>query len=259
MNKNQITLCFVTLERASFLAQALNSVADMPNILVYDNGTESNLNKNLIKATALKNKARYIRTDKNEGLMRAWNKCIEESSTDWVACMPDDVVFREGWFKDLQDVLEERTWVKIVFGNNYDCIIVKKDAIKKPFWNENYKQYPSMEDYDKHLELTEELGFSPYCWPGDHVRGNDRLKRLEVAEKAKNNYLSSDNFTFWFTYEGFQPLCHEIPHPKNAAAYAKKDPKIETGQEYFNKVWQQCQENDPGALLNIDCLWYRRR
>lgn len=261
ISKSEMTLCFVTVDRPMFLKESLSSVAKFPNLIVYDNGSSSS-NINLTKAFSKKYNTSVIFCEKNEGLMKAWNQCIINSNTDWVCVCPDDIVFRKDWFDDFNKILTKRPQTKIVFGNNYDCIIIHKSIIPKiGWWDENYRQYPSSEDYGFHLNLTNILGYSPYCWPGDHIQGDERKRRLEVVNKNKINYLREDNFTYWCTYPDSlcDVFCKEIPHIKDGASYAKKDPNVETGQQYFDRIYEQCEEKDEGSLLNIDCLYYRLR
>jgi len=260
MNKEDITIAFVSLERHVFLQQSIESVKDFPKLLIYDNGSTNYTSKLMLSAYSKKYKSSYIRNEKNEGLSKAWNQCIIKAKTEWVALCPDDVIFREDWFKDLNKILELRPWTKVVFGNNYDCIILHKSIIPVIGWlDENFKQYPSCEDYQLHLRLSKVLGYSPYCWPGDHIQGEERFKRLEIATEAAKNYLREDNFTYWCTYQNSicKPLCYEIPHKKDGASYAKKNLNVETGEQYFLRNWEICNSNDFGALLNIDCQFYK--
>lgn len=255
LKREDITLSFVTLERANFLAQSLNSVREFPNIIVFDNGTKNKSNKMLIKALAKKRKASLICSVSNDGLPRAWNQCIIQAKTDWVVLCPDDVVFRDGWFSDINEILKIRPNTKIIFGNNYDMIMIHKSIIPAiGWWEERYKQYPSSEDFDHCCRLTEIMGFAPYVMPGDHVQGPERRIRLS-RKTTKDQYFSDANFTYWCTSEFSicEPLCHEIPHPKTCD-YFERNPSQETGYDFHDRKWKVAEK----GLLNIDGQYWER-
>jgi glycosyltransferase involved in cell wall biosynthesis len=254
-----ITLAFVCLERHNLLQLSLKSVEGHPSILVCDNGSSNATNKNLIKAYAKKTGADYFRNETNEGLPKAWNLCTIISDTDWVALCPDDVIFRANWLESVNKILEIRPKTKIILGNNYNMILLHKSIIPVlGWWEERYKQYPSSEDYDFHLRLTELIGFSPYTMPGDHVVGSERQIRLS-RKTIKEQYFDLKNFTYWCTSEfSVVPvLCDEIPQIRNCD-YFKKNPNQETGYDFHNRKWRVCEPSDDGALLNIDGQYWKR-
>jgi hypothetical protein len=258
INKEDITVCFVTLERAAFLMQSLASLGPFPNIIVHDNGTKNKNNRMIILAQAMRYHAIFHQSE-NEGLPKAWNQCIINSNTDWVVLCPDDIIFRNGWLEDVNKILAIRPNTKMIFGNNSDMTILHKSIIPTFGWlDERYKQYPSSEDYDLHCRLTEILGFSPYTMPGDHVQGPERQLRL-TRKTTKDQFLAPNNFTYWCNSEFSEvaPLCEEIPHAKTAD-YFEKDPSQETGYDFHAKKWKVCDEHDPGALLNIDGQYWKR-
>ena len=254
------TLVFVCLERADFLAKSLASVKGAPNIVVVDNGTRNTHSKIKIKAAAMKAGARLVIMSENEGLPKAWNRGIIEAKTDWVALCPDDVVFREGWAESFKEICTAFA-PKVVLGNNYDMILLHKSLIPQFGWlEERYKQYPSSEDYDYHLRLTEAIGFSPYTMPGDHIQGKEREVRMQRAKLSEEQYLSKPNFTFWCTspWSKFDVFCDEIPHLK-VANYFEKNESEETGYDFHKKKWEVCDEANDKALLNIDGQFWRRK
>jgi glycosyltransferase involved in cell wall biosynthesis len=258
LERYDITTGFVTLERSHFLARSLDSLGFTQRI-IYDNGTQNPVAKFQIKARAHTQAGKYIRSEKNEGLPKAWNQCIINAQTDWVILCPDDVIFRRDWIEDVNKILDHKPNTKIIFGNNYDMIMLHKSIIPVVGWlDERYKQYPSSEDYDFHLRLVEIIGFSPYTMPGDHVQGPEREKRLR-RKTTREQYFSEKNFTYWCTSEFsiVPPLCTEIPHPKTAN-YFQRDPNQETGYDFHAKKWQVCEEGEKGALLNIDGQYWKR-
>jgi glycosyltransferase involved in cell wall biosynthesis len=258
---NNLTICFVTLERFDFLKRSVESVKGFDSIIIYDNGTRSKNKEYLIKATAKKNKATYIRSKTNDGLPKAWNQCIIESKTDWVCLCPDDFIFAADWKESLERILEIKPHVKFIAGNNYDCLILHKSLIPITGWlEERYQGGVSAEDYDFHLRLTEKIGFSPYVMPGDHVVGHEREVRLK-RKITKEQFYDKRNFTYWCNSEFSEVglLGEEIPHKKDDTWNKWVEKGNTPGYAFHDLKWELCTKQ-PAAdgLLNIDGQFWRR-
>ena len=260
LTPKDITLAFVTLERPPFLAESLKSVEGFPNIIVYDNGSKNPANINLAKAWAKRFDCQFIRSETNDGLPKAWNRCIIESKTNWVVLCPDDIIFDPNWLSYVNQVLTERPQTLMLFGNISDIILLHKKVITKFGWlEERYQGGVSSEDYDLHLRLTEIFGFSPYTWPGDHIQGHER--EIRIARKTtKEDYFKKHNFTYWCNSEfsSVPLLGKEIPHSKTNHWNAHVEPGNTPGYIFHDTKWKVCSKHDEGALLNIDGQYWKR-
>jgi len=263
LKPEDITLAFVTLERPPFLAESLKSVEGFPNIIVYDNGSKNSANINLVKAWSKRFKCQYMRSETNDGLPKAWNRCIIESKTDWVVLCPDDIIFRPGWFDDLNDLLSARPETRFVAGNHYDMLITHKECIARMgWWEERYQGGVSAEDDDHYLRLVEILGFSPQVWPGDHIQGSEREIRISRATPL-DVFVRPDNWTYWCDsrWSRYHLFGHEIPHPKTSHWNGHLEPGAIPGIQFHHQKWQEIKNPDvqfPDALLNKDGTYWRR-
>ncbi len=108
MNKSEITVVIVSYYRAKRLKRCLDTLKDIPNIIVWDNNTTGEELQEIQGYESEYNNVRFIFSPTNVGLTTAWNRGIIESKTDWVLMTCDDMLFDDDWFDVLTDILEKK-------------------------------------------------------------------------------------------------------------------------------------------------------
>lgn len=261
LTEKDITIFVSHLERPNLLVQTLNSIKDYcpENVIVYDNGTKQRLSQ--VKAFAQKFKQfEWVFADVNEGLSKAWNQGLLMAKTDWIALAPDDVIFREDWIEDLNMILGVRPGIIFVAGQHFDLPIFHRSMIEKVgYWEERYAGGVSAEDDDYYLRIVEKLGFSPQVWPGDHIQGPERERRLAVAT-TQQTFNRRDNWTYFCDsrWSIVPTLVNSIPHPINHNWDNFLKEGCENGITFHRKKWTPCAPDDKKALLAKDGTFWKR-
>ncbi len=200
MNPSDITAVIVSYYRGDRLNRCLDTLSILPNIIVWDNNTQGEELDKIKQAESNHPHARFIYSDDNGGVTKAWNMGLVESKTDWVLLTADDMLFDDDWFDVLNDILKEKPHLEQIHLNAWNAVVFHKKTIARMgWWDERYKYYPSMEDDDWYLRTVEELGYSPYgTWaehipfPKEYIEGI--LPYVEAKEELFNR---EDNFTYY--------------------------------------------------------------
>lgn len=202
MNKQDITIVVVSYYRADRLKRCLDTLKDMPNIIVWDNNTTG---LELDKIKELQSNPQYSNVDfifsaDNVGLPRAWNQGIIRSKTDWVLMTCDDMLFDDDWFDILNDILIQKPQLEQIHLNAWNAVVFhKQTVVRMGWWDERYRYYPSMEDDDWYLRSVECLGYSPYGSYAQHIPFSqgylDQLKPF--LDKKQEWFHDTENFTYY--------------------------------------------------------------
>lgn len=204
MNKQDITVVVVSYYRAARLERCLETIKEMPNVIVWDNNTTG---EELAAISELESKypsVEFIYSSENVGLPKAWNQGIIRSKTDWVLLTCDDMLFDEDWFSVLEDILKTKPQLEQIHLNAWNAIVMHKKTIARMgWWDERYRYYPSMEDDDWYLRSVECLGYSPYGTYAQHIPfPQEYLEKLEQYLNKKEKWFHDpENFTYYCNSE----------------------------------------------------------
>lgn len=200
MKKSDITIVIASYYRGDRLKRCLETLSDMPNVLVWDNNTQGEELEKIKKFLFNFNNVEFVFSPENLGLTGAWNNGIIYSKTDWVLLTCDDMLFDEDWFDVLNDILEEKPHLEQIHLNAWNAIAMhKKTIVRMGWWDERYRYYPSMEDDDWYLRTVEELGYSPYGTYAEHIPfPPEYLNTIKpYVDKKKELFDRVDNFTYY--------------------------------------------------------------
>ena len=105
MNISDITIVIVSYYRGSRLNRCLDTIKDVPNIIVWDNNTTGEELELVKQAEQNHPNAKFIYSPENVGLTRAWNQGIINSETDWVLITCDDWSTKMTNEENLRDII----------------------------------------------------------------------------------------------------------------------------------------------------------
>lgn len=200
MNKKDITIVVVSYYRSKRLKKCLDTLKDIPNILVIDNNTTGKELDDIKHISEQHKHIQFIFNKENLGITNAWNEGIIISNTDWVLLTCDDMIFDKDWFEVLNDILKEKPHLEQIHLNAWNAIAIhKKTIVRMGWWDERYRYYPSMEDDDWYLRTVEELGYSPYGTWAEHIPfPKDYIDAIKpYVDSKKDLFDRKDNFTYY--------------------------------------------------------------
>jgi len=204
MDINNITIIIVSYYRGSRLNKCLDTLKNVPNIIVWDNNTTGEELEKVKLAEQNHPHVKFIYSQENVGLTKAWNQGIIQSKTDWVLLTCDDMLFDEDWFEVLNNVLDEKPHLEQIHLNAWNAVVFHKQTIvRMGWWDERYRYYPSMEDDDWYLRSVECLGYSPYGTWAQHIPfPQEYLNVIKPYINAKKElFHRDDNFTYYCNSE----------------------------------------------------------
>lgn len=206
MTKSDITVVVVSYYRAARVRRCLDTLQDVPNIIVWDNNTTGEEFQALkaIEESKQYPNVRFIFHPENVGIPKAWNMGMVESTTDWVLLTCDDMLFDSDWFEVLTNILKEKPQLEQIHLNSFNAVVMHKSAVvRMGWWDERYRYYPSMEDDDWYLRTVEDLGYSPYGTWAEHIpfpqQYLDTIKPF-IDTKAEL-FHREDNYTYYCNSE----------------------------------------------------------
>ena len=200
MDIRDITIVIVSYYRGDRLQKCLETLKNIPNIIVWDNNTKG---EELEKIKLLEKKYtnnNFIYSNENVGLTKAWNQGIIKSKTDWVLLTCDDMLFDEDWFDVLNNILQEKPHLEQIHLNAWNAVVFHKKTIARMgWWDERYRYYPSMEDDDWYLRTVECLNYSPYGTYAEHIPfPKEYIDAINpYLEIKKHLFDRKDNFTYY--------------------------------------------------------------
>jgi GT2 family glycosyltransferase len=256
---DDITVAMVHFNRPCVLASTLPSWIDFKNIFVWDNNSVVQ-NKNWLKAYSAKNSnVRCIWSDKNVGCTKAMNRMIIDAPTDWVLLTADDMLLGSGFLSTLNDLLDWKPNLEQIYVFTYDTMLFHKKTIARfGWWEQRQNQVsPTAEDDDWYLRLVEHLGYSPYSYPGDHIHGEERKKRLQYAS-TKEIMERMDNISYFSNCRwGISSVNFEIKEvTRDKTFHDFNENEGEPGVAFHNRKWNET--GDPKDLLNKDGTFWKR-
>jgi glycosyltransferase involved in cell wall biosynthesis len=252
MTKSEITIVVVSYYRAARLKRCLDTLLDMPNVIVWDNNTTGDELKAIkqLEASGDYPNTRFIYHPENVGIPKAWNQGIIHSDTDWVLQTCDDMLFDEDWFTVLNNILLEKPHLEQIHLNAWNAVAFHKQTIvRMGWWDERYRYYPSMEDDDWYLRTVECLGYSPYGTWAQHIPfPSQYLDTIEPYIAAKADLFNqADNFTYYCNSEhskhkviGYSTITgqEEDAGSRNTAEGSLDTGNNMTGVEFHFTKWQ---------------------
>lgn len=84
MKINDITIVIVSYYRGDRLRRCLETIKNVPNIIIWDNNTTGEELEKIKQIEKDFPHVKFIYNKENEGLPKAWNQGIIQSETDWV-------------------------------------------------------------------------------------------------------------------------------------------------------------------------------
>jgi glycosyltransferase involved in cell wall biosynthesis len=276
MTKSDITVVVVSYYRANRISRCLDTLQDIPNVIVWDNNTtgeELQLLKTIDKNNQYPN-IKFIFHPENVGIPKAWNRGIIESTTDWILLTCDDMLFDDDWFEVLTSILEEKPHLEQIHLNAWNAIAIHKQTIvRMGWWDEQYRYYPSMEDDDWYLRTVEDLGFSPYGTWAEHIPfPSQYLETIKPYINSKSElFHRDDNYTYYCNSPhsnhkiiGYSTITgqEDDAGSRNNAEGSMDRGNNMTGVEYHFQKWNQVLNpsllGQPGILLGKDGrIWQR--
>jgi glycosyltransferase involved in cell wall biosynthesis len=203
-NKSDITIGIVSYYRGNRLKKCLDTIDPSIKVIVWDNNTQGEELTQVKLAEQSHPHVNFIYNKENVGLVKAWNQCIINSSTDWVILTCDDMIFDEDWFEVFTTIVTENPHLEQIHLNSFNCVALhKKTIVRMGWWDERYRYYPSMEDDDWYLRTVEILGYSPYGGFANHFNFPEGYKEsLQREIDLKQYYFNRpDNFTHFCNSE----------------------------------------------------------
>lgn len=276
MTKSDITVVVVSYYRSSRLKRCLDTLKDVPSVIVWDNNTtggELHAIRRLESGGEYPN-VNFIFSPDNVGLPKAWNQGIIRSKTDWVLVTCDDMLFDDDWFEVLNAILAEKPHLEQIHLNAWNAVILhKRTFVRMGWWDEGYRYYPSMEDDDWYLRTVEDLGYSPYGTYAEHIPfPQPYLDTIKPYIDAKANLFNqSDNYTYYCNSAhskhkviGYSTITgqEEDAGSRNTSGGSMDRGDNMTGVEYHFHKWKQIVDptllGQPGVLLGKDGrIWQR--
>jgi glycosyltransferase involved in cell wall biosynthesis len=276
MTKADITIVIVSYYRSSRLKRCLDTIKDVPNVIVWDNNT-TGAELEAIQALQSANEyssVEFVFSSENVGLPKAWNQGIIRSKTDWVLVTCDDMLFDDDWFDVFNTILTEKPHLEQVHLNAWNAVAFHKQTIvRMGWWDERYKYYPSMEDDDWYLRTVEDLGYSPYGTWAEHIPFPQQyLDVIKPFVDIKAEYFDrEDNYTYYCNsvYSkhkviGFSTITgqEDDAGSRNNSEGSMDRGDNMTGIEFHFHKWRQVVDptllGQPGVLLGKDGrIWQR--
>jgi glycosyltransferase involved in cell wall biosynthesis len=276
MTKADITIVIVSYYRSSRLKRCLDTIKDVPNVIVWDNNTTGD-ELEAIQALQSSNdypNVEFVFSSENVGLPRAWNQGIVRSKTDWVLVTCDDMLFDDDWFDVFSAILTEKPHLEQVHLNAWNAVAFHKQTIvRMGWWDEGYRYYPSMEDDDWYLRTVEDLGYSPYGTWAEHIPFPQQyLDTIKPYIDIKADLFNqSDNYTYYCNSVhskhkviGYSTITgqEEDAGSRNTSEGSMDRGNNMTGIEYHFHKWRQIVDptllGQPGVLLGKDGrIWQR--
>ena len=122
-------------------------------------------------------------------LVDTWNFCIRETKTEYLMISNDDVIFKYGWFEEIN---KEEYKDKLYLAQSY-CFIVKKELFDKVgFFDEGFKQI-GFEDEDYYLRMLEKKVPMVYGSSGEYPFDGDRILQYLIHKDGTSNDYSSNS------------------------------------------------------------------
>jgi hypothetical protein len=261
INYDDITVCMIHFNRPDILARTLPTFKNFKNTFVWDNNSEER-NKVFLKAYSKKNpNVRPIFHEKNASWSYPLNQMTIQSSTDWVLHTADDVTIGKHFIEDLNKLLERNPNLEQIYLYSFDAMLFHKKTFAKLGWWEERQGtvQPSAEDDDWYLRLVEYLGYSPYVYPGDHIHGHEREKRLRYASTTELMERKDSIAYFSNCRWGISTLNFDVQEITRDKTYMNEHTRNygEPGLVFHYKKWKHV--NEGAGLLNKDGTFWQRQ
>lgn len=274
MKQSDITLVIVSYYRGNRLRKCIETIKDMPNIIVWDNNTTGEELEIIKQIEKDYSHIKFVYNEENLGCTGAWNKGLILSETDWVLLCSDDMKFDDDWFDILNQILEEKPQLEQIHLNAWNAFAFHKQTIvRMGWWDERYRYYPSMEDDDWYLRTVEVLGYSPYGTWAEHILfPKEYLDLIKPYVDAKKDLVDrEDNFTHYnnsihskYKVIGKSTITgqEDDAGSRNGSVGSVDRGSNMTGIEFHQHKWRQVDPrslNQSGVLLGKDGrIWIRQ-
>ena len=134
MKKTEITALIVSYYRGDRLRRCVETLKDLPNIIIWDNNTQGEELEKIKKIDADFENVEVIYSSENLGCTGAWNQGLIRSKTDWVLLCSDDMKFDEDWFEVFSNILEERPQLEQIHLNAWNAFVFHKKTVVRMGW-----------------------------------------------------------------------------------------------------------------------------
>ncbi len=257
---DDITVAMVHFNRPHLLHQTLPSYGKFGEILVWDNASAIQNQVNLLALSKRNSNIKPIWSKQNVGWPKAMNRMMCSSKTDWVLLTADDMLLGEGFIETLNKLLAWKPNLEQIYVHTFDAMLFHKKTIARfGWWEERQNQVsPVAEDDDWYLRLVEHLGYSPYVYPGEHIQGEERERRLKVAS-TRELMEREDNISYFSNCRwGISSVNFDIKELTRDHSYITQynKNKGEPGIAFHQRKWKET--GDPKDLLNKDGTFWKR-
>jgi hypothetical protein len=255
-----ITACMVHYNRPYILSCTLPTWKEFDKIFVWDNNSVAQ-NKVFLKSYAAKNSnVTPIWHHENVGWPKAINRMIVKSDTDWVLVTADDMCLGTKFLETLNKLIEWKPNLEQIYLHTFDAMLFHKRTIARfGWWDEGQPNVaPFWEDNDWYLRLVEFLGYSPYVYPGEHIQGEERKRRLKFASTTEL-MERMDNISYFSNCRwGISSVNFDIKEITRDTSYVSKYNKNvgESAESYYLRKWQET--GDEKDILNKDGTFWKR-
>jgi hypothetical protein len=251
----------IHFNRPTLLTKTLPSYLAFKNIFVWDNNSTKE-NKIFLRAFSMKNKNVVpFWHNKNVGWPRAINTMAAVSNTDWILITAEDMLLGKDFLQKANNLLKWKPNLEQIYLSTFDSMLFHKKTFARFGWFEERQNpvSPTAEDDDWYLRLVEFLGFSPYVFPGEHVKGAERERRLKFAS-TRNVMERMDNISYFSNCRwGISSINFDVKEITRDKTYIKQFVKNEgeSGLVFHHKKWERT--GDESDLLNKDGTFWKRK
>lgn len=132
MSRPKYSICVPVYNGASYLADCLHSIKDQHfdnyEVIVVDDRSTDESATVIEKFMREDKRIRFIKNEKNLGLVGNWNKCISLASGEWIKFLFQDDVMKPGCLKQLDEATESGAKVIVCereyfFENDVDAAV----------------------------------------------------------------------------------------------------------------------------------------
>lgn len=204
-----ISICIPTFNRAALLDQTLQSVANQTKkpyeVIIVDNASSDNTEEIVQKYKKFGFK--FIKNDKNVGMVENWNKCIKKAQGEYLTFLHSDDLIAPNWYEVWDNIIKKKRFYfytspfAIVDINNkplYTCWPfrqdhhINKNDVFKEFFNNLSPHLPPTAANIYHKSIFKDIGlFNPRL-----KTESDVFLSLEVFRKYDIYYHAEILFAY---------------------------------------------------------------